>query len=337
MQNEDTDKIMFSVIVPVYNGEFIIDKCLESLANQTSDNFEVIFVNDGSTDHSLDKLNNYKRKQVDRRIIVIDQKNSGAGQARNNGMNYANGEYLIFLDSDDYIDYTFIEEANAVVLRDDPDIVFVDLVREAANGKVIRFELMSVYKKLSKDAMIRQQLTGKIPWGGVRKIVKTQIVKEGGHRYGSISVGEESIYSFGILRDSEVISFMPGVYYHYYDNSQSLTAHDKPEYSGMVFNYICKELQGKGLYSSYEMTINALAATTVAITINVLAKQYSFRDALRLGRECLGEYNRYIQSQIDYEALESRVKICLPFLKAGMTAPVIFASYLQSSIKKLRR
>ena len=90
-----------SVIVPVYNTEKYLPQCLDSVINQSLQDIEIICVNDGSTDHSLEILQQYELS--DKRVIVYSQPNSYAGIARNTGMKHANGEYLFFLDSDDYI------------------------------------------------------------------------------------------------------------------------------------------------------------------------------------------------------------------------------------------
>lgn len=89
----------FSIVVPVYNVEKYIDPCIDSLLNQSFSDFEVILIDDGSTDSSLDILN--KRADLDARLKVFTQKNQGLSQTRNRGVSYAMGEYLLFLDSDD--------------------------------------------------------------------------------------------------------------------------------------------------------------------------------------------------------------------------------------------
>jgi len=96
-----------SVIIPVYNREKYLKQCLDSVINQTLQNIEIICINDGSTDKSLEILNEYRKK--DGRIKIIDQKNQGAGLARNNGLKIAKGEYIGFVDSDDWIDLNFYE------------------------------------------------------------------------------------------------------------------------------------------------------------------------------------------------------------------------------------
>ena len=98
--------IKYSFIVPCYNGEKYIVKCLDSILKQTGNNYEVIVINDGSTDNSINIINKYKN---DKRIVVINQDNMGLSLARNNGINKAKGEYLIFVDCDDYIQNDFLK------------------------------------------------------------------------------------------------------------------------------------------------------------------------------------------------------------------------------------
>ena len=95
----NTPKI--SVIIPVYNAEKYLEQCLDSVILQLYDNLEIICVNDGSTDNSLRILNNYAAR--DQRIRIVSQENKGLSGARNTGMKYATGDYISFIDSDDYI------------------------------------------------------------------------------------------------------------------------------------------------------------------------------------------------------------------------------------------
>ena len=90
-----------SVIIPVYNVDKFLDRCLQSVINNTYRNLEIICVNDGSTDHSIDILHRYK--SIDERVIIIDKENGGLSSARNVGLDIAAGEYISFVDSDDWI------------------------------------------------------------------------------------------------------------------------------------------------------------------------------------------------------------------------------------------
>ena len=100
--------VKISVILPVYNAEEYLEECLESIANQSFKDIEIICVNDGSTDASLDVLE--KRQKHDSRISIITRENKGAGAARNVGLEHASGDYIYFMDSDDYLELTAFEE-----------------------------------------------------------------------------------------------------------------------------------------------------------------------------------------------------------------------------------
>lgn len=99
-------KKIISIIVPVYNAENTIDKCVLSILEQSYENFELILINDGSSDSSLSVIEKYNS---DSRVRIIDKENEGASQTRNRGIRESKGEYLLFIDSDDYIDKDYVE------------------------------------------------------------------------------------------------------------------------------------------------------------------------------------------------------------------------------------
>lgn len=324
----------FSIVIPVYNASRSITVCLRSLVSQTFRNFEIVIVDDGSSDDSSIVIDQffYKNPNVDYKIFR--QNNSGAGAARNFGIDNARGEYLVFIDSDDYFDDDFLEKANGIIKKEKSDIVFIDIVREKNNAEIIRFEKMSDYQRVDKDLFIRRQLTGMIPWGGARKIIRRSIVKDGNHRYGTIKVGEESIYSFGILIDSTKVSFMNNSFYHYVTNETSLTANDYPGNTVNVFKFIKDELNKNGYADQYKATINALAARSVVIITNVIAQNYTFFKAVKLSKKYYSFFKPYIIQRIDKDALELRVKVFIPFMKLGIVTPMIIASYLKNLLRK---
>ena len=98
---------LISIVIPAYNVENYLDKCLESVVKQTYLNIEIIIVNDGSTDNTLNKC--IKWSEIDKRIKYITQKNAGLSAARNTGIRHANGEYIMFIDSDDFVKNNMVE------------------------------------------------------------------------------------------------------------------------------------------------------------------------------------------------------------------------------------
>lgn len=118
--------IKYSFIVPVYNTEKYLKKCLDSLVNQTYKDFEIILVNDGSTDKSSSIISKYQKKY--KNIIVIDKENEGLSMARNRGVQKSSGKYIIFVDSDDYVSNKLLEEVDKKI--DDNDILRFQIATE---------------------------------------------------------------------------------------------------------------------------------------------------------------------------------------------------------------
>ena len=113
------DKLI-SVAIPVYNGETTLRKCVDSILAQTYENIEVILVNDGSTDRSEDICRSYE--QIDPRVKVISKENGGLSSARNAGIDKSRGEYIFFIDSDDWIDSDTLEVLLNAALQKDTDV-----------------------------------------------------------------------------------------------------------------------------------------------------------------------------------------------------------------------
>lgn len=120
----------YSIIVPVYNSEKYLDDCLKSIFNQTNQDYEVICINDGSTDKSFDILNKYKDE-----IIIINQDNMGLSVARNNGVKKASGKYLLFVDSDDVIENKLLEKIDNVS-KNNPDLIRFGVIEVDGDSKV---------------------------------------------------------------------------------------------------------------------------------------------------------------------------------------------------------
>ena len=121
------DNVKISVVVPVYNAEPFLKEAMESVLNQTFKNFEVLCVNDGSKDNSLEILNDFASK--DQRVRIFDKPNGGCGSARNMGLDNVRGEYIYFFDPDDYIDSNTFEKLYDNAISNDSDLVICNFVQ----------------------------------------------------------------------------------------------------------------------------------------------------------------------------------------------------------------
>lgn len=126
---------MISVIVPVYNVEKYLEQCIDSLLSQTYQNFEIILVDDGSTDSSGKICDIYEENNEN--IKVIHKKNEGLGFARNTGLLYATGEYVTFIDSDDYADKYLLEDLYNGILETDVDVCIGGFKKVADSGQML--------------------------------------------------------------------------------------------------------------------------------------------------------------------------------------------------------
>ena len=148
----------FSIIIPVYNVEKYIDRCLKSIVNQSYKNYEVIIVNDGTKDNSVEIINKYTKKY--KSFKLYDKENGGLSDARNYGLNYATGDYLLFIDSDDYINKDLLKKINEVLSKNIYDIVKfkIDLVDE--DGNLIRKEDgFNTSKKITLKDILSQEFS----------------------------------------------------------------------------------------------------------------------------------------------------------------------------------
>ena len=133
---ENVNDIKVSVVMPIYNAFSYLRPALDSIINQTLENIEIICIDDGSTDESLEILKEYQ--VADARVRIITETNAGPGIARNNGIHRARGEYIAFFDADDFYEPSFLEELYERARRDDLDIAFSQY--DIYNSKLDRFE-----------------------------------------------------------------------------------------------------------------------------------------------------------------------------------------------------
>ena len=213
------DKV--SIIIPVYNVEPYLKECLNSVINQSYKNIEIIIINDGSTDGSKKICETYAN--LDRRIIFIDNHNNkGVSYSRNLGINYATGEYILFIDSDDFIDKKYVYFLMKNI--DDKEISICNISDDY------------VLKKIVKKRNIKKSFTGNfyedfyvlrdLLRGPVAKLYKTKIIKKNNIKFPmDITVGEDQIFNFKYYNYTQRYGFIDkGLYYYKHRNIESLSS-----------------------------------------------------------------------------------------------------------------
>lgn len=209
---EKSTNDLVTIIIPVYNTEKYLNRCLDSVINQTYKNLEIICINDGSKDNSLNILNEYVKK--DSRIKVITQENQGVSKARNTGIEISKGKYLTFIDSDDWIEPNMIEEILKTAQNDYSDIVICshyDVFVE--RKKPYQYKTKETYFEYdSADGYIKEIIYFPVvPWG---KLFKKDFIKD--MRFDeNLTISEDRLFWYNLLYLTPSITLLKKPLYNY--------------------------------------------------------------------------------------------------------------------------
>lgn len=216
-----------SIIIPVYNVEKYLARCLDSVISQTLKDIEIICINDGSTDNSANIISVYAEK--DERIKIITQSNAGISKTRNIGIKKATGEFIGFVDSDDFVEKDFYEKLYNAAIRNNADIACSSIIRENEKKKKILIE----YKKEQVVTSTKEKFElAHIPehcyvWN---KIYKREKLINSGIKFINGLVYEDIIYTPSLIEILEKMVVVPNLFYHYWNNSKSLVKNPSDKY-----------------------------------------------------------------------------------------------------------
>lgn len=212
-----------SVIVPIYNSEKYLEKCIKSILAQTYGNFELILVNDGSTDNSLEICNKYKKK--DKRVRVINQKNSGSVKARRTGVEHSNSEYITFVDSDDWIGKRTLELTINELELTKSDVIVFNMYKVIGKHGLIKKKTRSNYLEknrtysgddIRKELVVAYLYGHPFPGNLCGKVYKRQYIQECGKYLKNIKfLGDDLFYNLEIFLKINKVSIIKDHLYYY--------------------------------------------------------------------------------------------------------------------------
>ena len=211
-------KPKISIIVPVFNSEKYIEKCLLSLINQTEKEIEIVIVNDGSDDNSEKIVTEFA--QNDTRIVYVKQEHKLQGAARNKGISLAKGEYIGFVDSDDWVDSDYFEKLYSAAKKYNSDLALATNVR-TGNGKTkkrLNITKEAFYTDLQSKFDICNQWKDGCP---TNKIYRREFLQKNNILYPENVFCEDKIFTTKALYHANGIVSVPGIYYYYYRNPDS--------------------------------------------------------------------------------------------------------------------
>ena len=199
-------KPAISVIIPVYNAQEGLSQCIDSLLDQTFSDYEIIILNDGSTDNSLEIIQNYASKNDS--IRVIDKENEGVAKTRNRGIVLAKGEYIVFIDNDDFIAPDYLECFYEAIEKEKLDIVIGGYKRVNKDHKIL-FQQDLSQTDWSKYIVVA-------PWA---RIYRTSFLKENDIQFFDYPIGEDVIFTltaYNLTDKIKVIDYNGYKYFKYF-------------------------------------------------------------------------------------------------------------------------
>ena len=311
-----------SVIIPVYNCAKYLPKCVDSVLSQTMKDLEVILVDDGSTDGSGEICDRYAGEGV----IVIHQENQGPSAARNAGLERVTGEYVAFVDGDDYVDVTTYEEMYSIARDHDVDVVVCNYAIEEDGKRISKPGPCLPEERLVEKPELRKLLIGEknetILWFAVKSIFRRKLLSDYGIRWmeGKI-IGEDTVFNLEAFLCAQNAWYVNKAFYTYVQTpgSQIRTKYKPGLWERMNHCYLAKkELYEKHQLQGYEKELNSynLRHSIVMLLSNEMNHSCPWKEkgrAYREMREC--EMVTETLQAVNVRELRYRIRFMVILLK----------------------
>lgn len=316
-----------SIIIPVYNVEKYLRKCLESITNQTFKDIEIICVDDGSTDNSLNILNELAQK--DNRIKVISKLNGGHFSARHRGIEASSGEYILFVDSDDWIDTTLIEKAYKIITDTNTDVLIFGAYtvkkNSISNGMYSVNKIPKKFKNKILTLEDYKNIIFKLCPTAWSKLYRKDFLTDNNIRFQEIEHGEDQLfYIHTMLMAKNIYILDKNLYYYVKNREGSLTNNSMKSSISPIENFYAAEklLQQLELSDKFiDKIINKFFSKSLSwygkCTSNFKPEFYSnlinFKKHIDLNYPC--GWWKYINININDKYIKIKLKIFAAKLK----------------------
>lgn len=345
-----------SLIIPIYNMEKYLDRCLSTVINQTYKNIEIILVNDGSKDSSLEMCKHYQEQ--DERIIVIDKENGGLSSARNEGLKYVTGDYIMYIDPDDWIDKIAVEKCMQIVTKNDNiDIVVFPYIKEFINNsiKTSFFESDGLFTEKTLEKKIYRRFFGlyeeelRFPdridvlssaWG---KLYRSDVIKGIEFVDTKIIGTEDAWYNINVFAKVKKAYYVDNIYYHYFkDNNTSLTKTYKKdlfEKWSTLYSYMKENIKKEKLPVDFEIALdNRIILNLLTLSLNIVNSNLSFISKYKNLKKLLNQ-ELYVETfkKFSLKYFDLKWKVYYFSCKNKLTFIVMFMTMVAEKIKRYRK
>ena len=297
--------IVVSIVVPVYNVEIYLKKCLDSLCNQTYKNIEIIVVNDGSPDRSEKIIKKFQEN--DKRINYVIRENGGLGAARNTGIDACNGEYICFVDSDDWVSPNYVESFVNAVEKDGSDVVISNIKYVYEDGRErARTPWIPMHKVVkSREALALEFIGKQYKFHAPNKFCKKKIISDNAIRFPEGKLYEDVFTTYKLLMCSSKISLIPDATYYYLQSR-----------SGSIMNTSLKQRRFLDMFNALDeiMTNQTIESLKLEDEIQCLYVEnvislvnYVYPLVGRVEKRKIREYETWIKEDKHHQVFTSKV------------------------------
>lgn len=351
-----TEQPKISIIIPVYNVEQYLSMCLDSVINQTYKNLEIICINDGSTDNSQEILERYASKDI--RITIVKQKNIGLSGARNEGIDLASGDYIMFVDSDDWIDLNTCKIVVDNALKFECDVVLWPYIREYKNKtkkKELFNESLIVFGHEDVRNRLHRRMLGLVGEELIHpenldalvtacmKMYRTKVIKSNRIEFVDTKlIGTEdalfNLYVFGYVKKA---IFINEYFYHYRrDNITSLTTNFKSRLFtqwNILFDLMEEYVKNNNLNKHFEMALsNRIALSIIGLGLNELNESATVLSKMITIKKIITS-NKYKKAckNLQIEFLPFHWKVFFIFVKFNCTVCIYVLLVVINSLRRI--
>lgn len=343
-----------SIVVPVYNTQEYLKKCIDSLLEQTYKNIEIICVNDGSTDQSGEILHRYAA--TDNRIFVIDKVNTGVSDTRNKALEYITGEYLMFLDSDDWLDKETCSTAVHSILKYGADVVIWNYTREFENesrDKIIFGKEQIIFNDINVtnlhrrfvglygDELFRPENADSIVpvWG---KLYRTSMIKKSKAKFIDTSIigsSEDALFNLQVFGHVKKAVYIASCFSHYRkENCNSFTKIYKKNLETQwkrLFGYIKNYIDTNNCDATFYVALdNRIALSIVGLGMNILCAEGYLKRYRELRKLITSDYYQKAIEKLELKYFRIHWKLLFFCAKHRLSIPVYIALICMKIIKE---
>ena len=340
-----------SIIIPVYNAGSYISSCLKSVIEQSYTNWEVILIDDGSTDNSKEIYEKIASKN--NKVKVFRQNNKGVSSARNLGLEKANGDYIVFLDADDWIDRIFLERMLEVIEKEDADIVQCNFYYANENEHIERKHIRPSYSirnnmnELQLDILYREydEKKNDCSVGAMRgvwgKIFKSSIIKKITFNE-EIDIFEDGIFVLNALQNSKKVVLIDEYYYYYRMTENSSNSKYKPNFSGKVIeifqeinNFIVKNNKDIEFKECFNIMVFEMISSTLDKDIFSIHSKYRKKEKIKQLEKFIGQdFCKEAIIELNTKYLNRNQRLLYLLLKMNFYFIIYYLYVVKQMIKK---